>query len=190
MNPDEVLKLVAMNLEKLGIAYMVGGSMASAAYGVPRATLDADLVVDLRSEHAENFVNVFEKEFYVDRGQIEQALRTKQAFNIVHLESSFKVDLFVLGERNFDREEFSRRRVHRREGASPIAIYFKTPEDIVLTKLEWSRRGGAVSEMQWRDVLGILKAQIGGIDLDYLRRWARELGVADLLENALGEAGT
>jgi hypothetical protein len=67
--------------------------------------------------------------------------------------------------------------------------YVASAEDTVLTKLEWYRMGSEVSERQWRDVLGVLKVQAERLDLAYLRRWAAALGVADLLEQALSQAG-
>jgi hypothetical protein len=71
---------------------------------------------------------------------------------------------------------------------SQVEASVASAEDTLLAKLEWYRMGGEVSERQWRDVLGVLKVQAGGLDLEYLRRWARELGVDDLLERALAQS--
>ncbi len=189
MTPFEVLRLVVANLEKLKIPYMVGGSFASSAHGVPRTTLDADLIVDLKPEQVKEFVEIFKRDFYVDSGQVTQALRRRQSFNVIHLEIFFKADLFVLGNSRFEREQFSRRRLQRLEGGAEAQMYVATAEDTVLSKLEWYRRGGEVSETQWRDIMGVLKIQAARLDLAYLRKWAPELKVSDLLERALKETG-
>ncbi len=100
-----------------------------------------------------------------------------------------KVDIYVLSERSFDRESFRRRRsaqLEDRPEAAPYAI--ETSEDTILHKLEWYRAGGEVSERQWGDVIGILRVQLGALDHEYLRRWAQQLGVADLLDRALAAA--
>lgn len=189
MKPLEVLRLVVSVLEQLEIPYMVGGSFASSIYGKPRITADVDLVINLKPEQAEEFTNLVQRDFYVDRGQIEQALRTRRSFNLVHLESSFKADLFILGERSFDQEEFSRRRPQPVESGSTVQMYVKTAEDTALSKLEWYKLGGEISETQWRDVVNILKAQARRLEFVYLRRWAKELGVSELLERAIRQAG-
>jgi hypothetical protein len=64
-----------------------------------------------------------------------------------------------------------------------------TFEDIILSKLEWFRMGGEVSEGQWYDVLGVLKVQNTALDMDYLRHWATELNLTELFEQALEDAG-
>lgn len=186
MSLDDVLRLIISNLEKLGIPYMVAGSLASSAYGLPRSTLDADIVVDLRREHVQSFMDTFTQGFYVDRGQIDQAMSTGQSCNIIHLESFLKADLFVLARTPFAQEQFARRLQRPFEGTQ---IFLATAEDTVLSKLLRYRQGGEASGMQWRDVNGILKAQSRKLDLGYLRKWAGTLGVSDLLERAFSEAG-
>ena len=186
--PLQVLRRVIASLEALGIRYMLAGSFASSLHGLPRFTQDADLIVDLYPSRLDAFAQVFASDFYVDRGLIWQALERRTSFNIIHLESSFKVDFFVLGGSNFSREEFSRRALRQIDPQSGFEAYVQAPEDAVLSKLDWYRRGGEVSENQWRDVLGMLRQQ-AGLDSAYLRKWAGELGVADLLERACREAG-
>lgn len=189
MSPVEVLKLVVSNLKNLKVPYMVGGSFASSAYGVPRTTLDADVVIDLKPEQVAELVETFRGDFYVDPGQVKEALRTRRSFNVIHLEAFFKADLFILGARKFDCEQFSRRRLEPLESGAEPQMYVASAEDVVLSKLEWYRLGGGVSEQQWRDIIGVLKIQAGQLDLNYLRKWAAELRVSDLLASAFQEAG-
>ena len=100
----------------------------------------------------------------------------------------FKVDVFIRKERPFDRVQFHRR-VEQLLAANPEQkAFMTTAEDIVLAKLEWYRLGNAISDRQWRDILGVLKVQAGRLDLDYLHQWAKELNVADLLRRALKES--
>jgi len=188
--PVAVTLLVVEALEALGAPYLIVGSLASAIHGVARSTLDADLVADLRAEHAEPLARALSQGFYVDVEAIQEALRRRGSFNVVHLETAFKVDVFVCGDRPYDREQL-RRRTPQVVGEKPErAAYFATAEDTVLSKLEWYRLGGGVSQRQWGDVLGVLKVQRGRLDQAYLQKWAEELDVVDLLERALAEAGT
>lgn len=189
MTPDQVLQLVIANLNALGIAYMVGGSFASSAHGVPRSTLDADLVVDLKLHQVPDLVKLFARDFYVDEGQAKSALLAGRSFNLIHLESSFKIDLFPLRRTDFSREQFSRRALERLPGESATQAYVASAEDTILSKLDWYRQGGGTSEQQWRDVIGVLKVQAAQLDFGYLAKWAVEIGVFDLLERALAEAG-
>jgi hypothetical protein len=188
MEPLQILQRVISNLEVLGVHYMLVGSFASSLHGLARFTQDADLIVDLHSSQLDAFAQAFASDFYVDLGLIQQALTQGTSFNIIHFESSFKVDFFVVGGRTFSREEFSRRILRQVDPRSEFGAYVQTPEDAVLSKLDWYRQGGEISENQWRDVLGMLGQQAGRLDLVYLRKWAGELGVADLLQRACREA--
>ena len=122
-------------------------------------------------------------DFYGDVASARRALAHRSSFNLLHLASGVKVDVFCLGDTAFDRSEFERAESTRLFGDDSVRIRVKTAEDIVLRKLQWYRLGGEVSDRQWSDVLGCLQA--GARDLHYLRQWARELGLSDLLERAL-----
>ena len=100
----------------------------------------------------------------------------------------FKVDVFINKHRRFDQEQFLRRQLQVVAYEPERKVYVTTAEDIILAKLEWYRLGGEISDRQWRDVLGVLKVQAGRLDLDYLRQWAAELKVADLLQRTLKES--
>jgi hypothetical protein len=186
--PIAVTLLVIEALEALDAPYLIGGSLASAVHGVARATVDTDLVADLRLEHAEPLAQALSDAFYVDAESIRDAVRRRSSFNVIHLETMFKVDVFVGKQRPFDQAQFERRVAQVVATDPERTAYVTSPEDIVLVKLEWFRVGGEVSERQWRDVLGVLKVQGERLDLAYLRRWAAALGVSDLLESALSAA--
>ncbi len=187
--PIAVTLLVIETLERLGVPYLIGGSLASAAHGVTRATMDADVVADLHLKHADPFAQALRDAFYVDVDTIRDAIRRQTSFNVIHLETMFKVDIFVLRQRPFDKMQL-KRRVAQVVATDPERVaYVASVEDTVLTKLEWYRMGGEVSERQWRDVLGVLRVRGGRIDLAYLQEWAVALGVADLLDKALAEVG-
>lgn len=181
--------LVAQTLEQLGIAYAVGGSLASSLHGVMRSTLDVDIVTDMRLEHIPPLVAALSKEFYADDEMMRGAIEHHSSFNLIHYETAFKVDIFIRKLRAFDQMQLERRETSIIATDPEQSIYVVSPEDIVLAKLEWYRMGGEVSDRQWRDILGVIKTRAGELDLAYLRKWAIELKVSDLLERALTEAG-
>ena len=161
-NPDIVIAIepVVNAFEELGISYYIGGSVASSACGVPRATLDVDIVADLKSRHVHPFVVMLESEYFIDEEMILRALRPKASFNLVHLKTMLKVDIFIVRDDAFHQEALRRKRKETlAEEQEPKEFYFASPEDIILSKLEWFYKGGNVSERQWNDVIGVFKVQ-------------------------------
>ena len=181
--------LVTQTLESLNIPYAVGGSLASSLHGVMRSTLDVDIVADMRLDHISPLVETLSKEFYADDEMMRDAIQRQSSFNLIHYETAFKVDIFIQKSRAFDHMQLERRRLSVIATDPEQSVFVTSPEDTILAKLEWYRMGGEVSDRQWRDILGVMKTRAGDLDLDYLRKWARELKVTDLLEGAIGEAG-
>lgn len=187
--PDETLSVViqvAHALERAGVEYMVGGSVASSAHGEPRSTRDVDFAVRMTETDVPRFVEALGPDFAVDEVAICNATRMGRSVNIFFLPSFMKIDLFIRGQDEYDRSEFSRKA--EIEFASGVRLCASSPEDILLWKLRWYRMGGEVSDQQWRDVLGLLRVSGSVMEMDYVRAWAVRHGVDDLLDRALIQA--
>jgi hypothetical protein len=183
--PILVVVRLVQAFDALGVAYVVGGSLASSVYGIPRATQDVDLVADLKSTDAEELERLLSGDFYVDGDMIRDAIARRASFNVIHLATMFKADVFIMKPDAWSREEMSRARQEELDGPDgAVAIRFASPEDTLLHKLVWFRLGKEISDRQWSDILGVLKIQGESVDTEYLERWAPVLGVADLLVRA------
>jgi hypothetical protein len=181
-NPEDiaVVRQFTEIIERLGIAYAVGGSMASSVYGEVRFTQDADITVEPFGAKSNQLFAALKDSFYISRSAMKQALEESGSFNVIHLTSAFKIDVFIRKDRPFDRQMLARRRqIKLSDAHSPFAVV--SPEDIILLKLEWFRDGGRTSERQWNDVLGIIRVQGKNLDTNYLEKWADVLGVSELL---------
>ena len=189
-NIFQALEPVIEVFDALGIRYQIGGSVASSAYGIARATLDVDLVADLNERQIRPLFNRLRDAYYIDEDRVRDAVARRSSFNIIHLGSMLKVDVFVLKSHPYDQAAFARaRREKLGEGALTRQHYLASPEDVILKKLDWYRQGGCISERQWNDALGVLKVQQSSLDMQYLRHWAATLGLTDLLLRALADAG-
>ncbi|HEY2847409.1 MAG TPA: hypothetical protein VGI80_06275 [Pyrinomonadaceae bacterium] len=179
------LRPVLAEFDRLGIAYYVGGSIASSIYGEPRSTLDVDLGADLPESVVRELASQWGREFYVSEPAMRDAVQRARCFNLIHLATSLKVDIFVCGTDAFNASVL-KRRVSRTVavGDESLSIWMATPEDVILHKLVWYRKGGEISERQWRDISGILKHQQDRLDAGYLSEWADRLQVRDLWERA------
>ena len=187
----DTLLPVASALERVGAEYRIGGSVASSALGVPRATIDVDLVADLRLTQVDAFVAALGDGYYVDAEMIRDAIRARDEFNVISNDTLMKVDVFLVGRRQFDRVSFQRSVTASLADAVGARTFpFITPEDVVLHKLDWFRLGGAVSDRQWEDVLGLLAIRANTLDDAYIDHWGRELDLTDLLERARREAAS
>jgi nucleotidyltransferase AbiEii toxin of type IV toxin-antitoxin system len=171
----DVLGIVGDRLTANGVAFMLTGSFAMAHYTTPRMTRDIDIVVALSLDGVDRIVSALAGDFYVDADDARAAVRTERLFNLMHYASGVKVDLIVRKSSEYRALEFSRR-TRVRIGA--IETWIVSPEDLILSKLIWA--SDSASELQRRDVRQLLG---GPVDVEYLRKWARVLGVESALED-------
>ena len=183
------LTVVADALEGLGIAYCVGGSVASGEYGEPRLTNDVDVLIEIGGWQVRPFVDALRREFYVDEVSVAEAVASGRSFNAIHLKMMLKVDFFVATDRPLDRMHLAHRRPIVVDPETGRTAFFTSPEDIVLQKLDWYRQSNGVLDSQLRDVAGVLKVKATALDLVYLRGMAQRLGLSDLLDASLKAAG-
>lgn len=181
------LEPVADALESLAVEFYIGGSVASSVHGVARATIDIDVVAALRREHIEPLVSRLHGAYYIEADQIRQAIEQRRSFNIIHLATMYKIDVFIMKDRPYD--DVARQRTTRQTLAqdSPHEFAIASPEDTILNKLEWYSAGGEVSERQWTDLIGVMRVQRDDLDRAYLEQWASKLDVQDLLDRAWSE---
>jgi len=173
---EQTLDVVIRLLERLKVPYMITGSLAASHHGRPRATHDADLVIDVDSDQLEALVHDLDAaNFFVDPVGAREALAQRRQFNVIDTAHACKVDLIVRKDRAFSREEFGRRRFVDVGFGRPLAMV--TPEDAILSKLEWAKRTD--SERQLRDAAGIVEMN-PRLDRRYVARWAEQLDVSEL----------
>lgn len=190
-NPVRAFARLLEVLDRMEIRYEVGGSTASSVHGLPRTTLNVDLVVDMKAEQIDAFAAELSDEFYADASLMREAFARGRAANLIHLGTAWKFDLFPLRDDEYSRVEFGRRafRVVRPDGGEAIECAVASAEDTILRKLEWYRAGGETSERPWNDLRGVCRACGEALDAAYLRLWAGHLEVSGLLESLLAEFG-
>lgn len=179
---DFLRRLVEM-LDKKNIPYMISGSICSGFHGQPRATNDADLVIDPSQEQLISFVSSLGPDYYVSKDVAIQALNDNSMFNIIDIKTAWKADLIIRKKRPYSKQEFSRRTNTNLMGMN---LWILSPEDSILSKLEWAKN--TESQMQFKDALGVIIVQGKKLDFDYLKKWAKELKIEDSLEKLLKDA--
>jgi hypothetical protein len=178
------LEQIIKALEHANIPYMISGSIGSSFHGQPRATNDADIIIDPTAQQIAAFIESLGPDYYVSKEATQQAIENRSMFNVIDINFGYKADLIIRKDRLYSQQEFSRRSKVTFLG---IDVYVLSPEDSILSKLEWSK--GRKTETQFKDALGVLMTQKDSLDFDYLQKWAIELGIDDALNNLLEEAG-
>jgi hypothetical protein len=173
----EVLADVSGRLESLGVPFMLTGSFALAFYATPRMTRDLDIVVSIDASRVSRVTEAFGDAYYVDADMIRTALASQSLFNLMHYATGVKIDLIVRKSTPYRIHEFARRREVQ---LGAVRTWIVSAEDLILSKLVWARESG--SDMQLRDVQQLMR---GPLDVEYLRRWAKDLDVVTRLESLL-----
>jgi hypothetical protein len=185
MSVQRVLQKITAALDQAGVAFMLTGSFASAYHGSPRSTQDIDLVIEATPAQLRMFVaSLPGSQYYVDLDAALEAQNRQSMFNVIDLESGWKIDLIIRKNRGFSEEEFARR---KRATVQQVSLFVATAEDVILAKLEWAKL--AQSQRQIEDAAGIMKIQGDSLDRHYLEKWAGPLGLTNELNQARVLAG-
>jgi len=165
---------VCARLHVAGIEYMLTGSLAMSFYARPRMTRDIDLVIALEAAEAERLTAALGADYHADAEALAAAIGSARPWNVIHLPSVVKIDLIPRKDTPYRRAEFERR---RRVELARVPLWIVSVEDLILSKLEWSRESR--SEQQRNDVGLLLQAPM---DRAYLDDWAARLGLDKLLK--------
>lgn len=174
----EVLKMVADRLGQAGIGYMVSGSIAANYYTIPRMTRDIDIVIELERGKIDEFIGLFEGDFYVDREMVASEVSRQGMFNLIHNPYVIKIDFIVKNSSAYQKVAFSRRKKVLIE-QSPV--WFVTAEDLVISKLAWAK--DSHSEIQLKDVANLI-ATVDNLDMKYIDKWVRQLDLEHIYKEA------
>jgi hypothetical protein len=185
LTAEAVLRRVVRALEESGIPFMLTGSFAGAYHGVPRATQHIDLVVDPTAEQLIALVRALPpSEYYVDEAAALEALRLRGQFNVIDLDSGWKIDFMLRKSRPFSEAEFARR---IQVTFHALLVSVATVEDLIVAKLEWARLGE--SRRQVDDVTSLLRVRGPDLDREYLSGWIHQLGLEKEWSMAADAAG-
>ena len=174
-------KLIGL-IETAGIPYVVCGSLSSGLYGQPRATNDADIIIAPTQEQLGKLLKSLETDYYISNEAALEAMKNRLMFNVIDNKLGWKADLIFRKDSPHQLSEFNRRIKAKLMG---IELWVLSPEDVILSKLEWAKDSG--SEMQFRDVFSVVKLQWDKLDWGYLSHWAKELGIENSLERVKEE---
>ena len=167
-NPFIALLQIIKAFDSLKIKYVVVGSIASSIHGDYRASADVDIVAEIKIDDVEPLVGLLKGDFYIDDLMVRKAVTRGRSFNAIHLKAIFKVDVF-LPRSELAQQQLARRELHSLSPDDAQQVWIASAEDTILAKLHWYRSGAEVSELQWRDIKGILGTQGSRLDADYLR---------------------
>jgi hypothetical protein len=179
VNPNHIVAKVVDALQRCNVPFMIVGSFSSNVYGIERTTQDADFVVQL-DPPITDFVRALGPDFRFNPQLGFETVTLTQRYIATHLDPHFTIELFLLSDDPHDRERFSRRRTVQ---VAARTIVLPTPEDVIITKLRWSRQGNRTKDIE--DVRNILAVQQGKLDLSHVRRWCSEHGTLEIFETTL-----
>lgn len=168
----EILIQIAKVLNELKIPYYIAGGYAVSVWGRPRFTADLDLIIKMSPSQTGDFAKRMADLFptgYVDKEQIDSALRNVSEFNIIDPETGLKIDFFIAKKSDFEEACFKR--------ANPKNVGYKVrfiaPEDLIISKLIWYKQSSSTRHLE--DIKSILANS--KIDKRYLNLWIKKLGL-------------
>lgn len=179
--PVRVLHDFAGSMEFLKIPYMLTGSMAMFQYSVYRMTAYIDIVVELQPLHGKILIENLEPDYYVPHNSMMRAISSERMFNVIHQETSFKVDCVLRKSTPFQITAFERRQRLDFHGTEVDTI---TLEDLILSKLLWAK--DSKSEKQLTDVKNLIR---NPLDRKYIELWANEIDVRETYDECRREIG-
>lgn len=181
MELENTLKKIAKILQNLQIPYLVTGGVAVVIWGRPRYTADIDLIIELRKEKVQRFLVALTKEGYIDEDVVNEALKHKSEFNFIDNDTGIKVDFWILQDSDFDKSRLKRavtRKIFNQ------AVFFSSPEDLILKKLLWFNESKSTRQLEdIHSIMAIIKNQL---DYNYLKKWAKRQKTSGLLEEMIG----
>ncbi len=164
----ELLHRITKSLDENQIAYMLSGSVAMSMYAVPRMTLDIDLIIELNQYNQSEFYSLFKSGYYIDQKTVEDEVIRKGMFNIIDLESGYKIDFIIRKDTDYRKLEFSRRKAIEVKG---FKVWVVSPEDLIISKIEWIQQ--LQSPKQVDDIKNLLRYL--NLDIQYVKEWCNKL---------------
>ena len=180
--PIRVFHDFASRMETLNIPYMLTGSMAMFQYSVYRMTADVDVVVELQSRHGQILINNLEPDYYIPHNSMMRAIASERMFNILHQETSFKIDCVLRKSTPFQKQAFERKQLVDFHGKN---VFIITAEDLIISKLLWA--ADSRSEKQLTDVKNLMR---NPLDIAYIESWTGRLGIQDSYDQCHKEIGS
>jgi hypothetical protein len=185
---QDLLVRVVAALSAAEVPYMLTGSYASSLHSIPRATRDIDIVIFPNREQLARLIQSLPAEsYYSDLEDAIDALRRRSQFNVIDYATGWKIDFIIPAFDEFHVEEFERRRTIEVEG---LQLSVVSPEDIVIAKLLWANAGGSAGQIA--DAAGVVRVQGPKLDVAYVERWVRKLGIDEqwlLVQRQAGREG-
>lgn len=175
MTFEQLTELVVNNLQESNIQYMLTGALAINYYGIPRMTHDIDIIIQITSKDIKKIQILFENEFFVSEESIRSALKEDSMFNIIHKDTGYKVDFWILKKDEYDRTAFARRKECQYQQKQ---IYIAAPEDMIIIKLECYKMSDI--DKHYFDVVNLYNIQRGNLDEKYIIYWCQKKSLWDL----------
>lgn len=172
----EVLRIVTERLNEANINYVISGSIAANYYTVPRMTRDIDIVVELKTPNIDNFVSIFQEDFYIDKEMIKSEILRQGMFNLIHNQYIVKIDFIIRKYSAFQNSVFARK---KKVLVNNTPMWFVSVEDLILAKLSWAK--DSESDIQLKDIRNLLETG-ESLDIKYIEDWISELELKNLYE--------